>query len=70
MSEIVYIVEQGGLYSDITMVNRVYETKRLAKEEARMDGFRWSREEDLFLNDDRHLCHKIFEETVHGRTKK
>jgi hypothetical protein len=60
----VWIVEQGFYYADGWHVDSVHSTKKGAELQARADGFKWNKEDDMFLNESKQLWRQIHSKEV------
>ncbi len=48
----VWIVEEGAMFSSSMSIYGVYATKALAEKTCRAEGYRWSKEDRLFISND------------------
>jgi hypothetical protein len=60
----VWIVDEGICYTDTCSLHSVHVTKKSAEAQARNDGFRFNKADDMFVNKDDQEYRKIHAEEV------
>lgn len=60
----VWIVDEGVCFTDECSLHSVHTTKKSAETQARNDGFRYNKADNMFLNNNESLYRKIHAEEV------
>ena len=60
----VWIVNEGRYYTDDSNIHSVHVTRKSVKLQARADGFKWSKKDNMFYNDEKQLYRKLKSEEV------